>query len=160
MNRARSPVEKHPEEKDSKANQIKRPAEAGFQVHLPAVQKVLSTPGILTPSQVCGMQPTVGNRAVQRIVARRAQPGIVQRHVPPHVEGLDEKVGVSILDRMDQLKQIAGGLDKDVDGLAYFAHEAKTYECEAPEERGFQQTSGAAVEEEQGKPPIPATGGV
>jgi hypothetical protein len=73
-------IKRHQEEDRQpghKATQAETPVQAGAQAEWPAA---LTARGGRTPHQVIALQRAVGNRAVQRLLRRDSQAGVVQRH--------------------------------------------------------------------------------
>ncbi len=141
-----------------------------------AAQRALARSGILTAKRVLALQRTVGNRAVQRVVAARAGPGLVQRHMSDEDSGAANAAIGMLTDSVLDLRQLSAGAKKASENLGQANRNwsnstlgARSYPCRT----GFSREEGEATEgyhqvegeiptgaEEETPAPIPASGGV
>jgi hypothetical protein len=75
-----------------------------------AVRRARSEPGRLKSTDVSALQRSVGNRAVQRLVSRKAQDGVVQRHVPPNAD-------VAFRSNLPGLRGFTSGMYDQIEGV-------------------------------------------
>jgi hypothetical protein len=91
---------------------------------------------VLSPAHVSALQKTVGNRAVQRMVAQGAQNDMVQRHTSPEDaqtlfgSSADVIGNASMLSVLGfQLGSLSGELVQDGLQITSAAGSAQSYEC-------------------------------
>ena len=127
-------------------------------------QRAIMAPGELTPKRVLALQRTVGNRVVQRIVAERAEPGVLQRHVPPETDeaftanfpAMQQTLS-AMPDQVDALRDSRNALRDQHNAILTGAYAANDYRCETEGESASSQEEGSG--EHQEEIVVPATGG-
>jgi hypothetical protein len=132
--------------------------EAGPQAESAAA---LKAPGHSTPRQISALQRTVGNRAVQRLIAGPAEGGVVQRHVPPEQDATFAATLPALQGTWASLNASSQGISANVESLAQEANALRraalaSRDYPAGSGGGGAAGTGGATEEE---PAVPATGG-
>ncbi len=141
-----------------------------------AAHRALRQSGKLAPRRVLALQRTVGNRAVQRIVAERARPGIVQRHISEQQKSSANVTIFSLSASERALGDVSRDLKREAEHLARTQRNminstrgARNFPCHTGFSRAGGETTGGynraegeipTGQEEETQSGVPASGGV
>jgi len=133
--------------------------------NLPGIVQRATNDSTRRPGDILALQKTVGNRAVQQLITKKSQPGVVQRHVPPEADAAAIAAGNAASENWGAMGTKITGAKKNLSETVDLSkkqtkydntiitafNDARVYEAEGGGETQSSQSSGETQSPQSGE---------